>query len=428
MHAAAPLAQQPPRAAATARPVRGQRVCVPWRLVAGDAPDVAVSVYTKTSALAARRALGCEASVPELARILGMSVRAVERGLTALINPDAEGVTELPTRRRTHPGGRAYTASRTPRPLADGEPYVWLTVGAADSLRPRLFRAYAAIAYAAARGLPVSYTELAQLLRHRTGTTTGQALTERSIGRLVDELAAAGWITVDRRGGHQGRHAYTVHRHPLHPVTTPTAPDTDGGSGPDTDGGSLTIKEDLETTHETTAQAGGPIRRRRDTGGIGAEPVDTPGNGVPAAFRPAPAPAAAYGGPALQLSPRVWHVLDPVRHLLPGIRPYLLRRIAHEVGHQLDTGTHPARLRDRLTHRYASTEPVGDPGRWILGAGLPRHGCGLTACESGVIWHTGMRCEVCAELRADRRREHRHHPPEPPPEQPASPPPLPIPA
>lgn len=111
--------------------------------------------------------------------------------------------------------------------------------------------------------------------------------------------------------------------------------------------------------------------------------------------------APGYTGPGLQLAPRVVDVLDPVRHLLPGIRPYLLRRIAAEIGRQLDTGTTTVdRLRTRLTHRYATTTPVRDAGRWILGAGLPRHGCQLPYCESGVLltpWAPPQPCHVCGE-------------------------------
>jgi hypothetical protein len=75
----------------------------------------------------------------------------------------------------------------------------------------------------------------------------------------------------------------------------------------------------------------------------------------------------------------------------------VLRRIAHEIGRQLAAGTGAERLTARLTSRWASTEAPrgGDVGRWILGAGLVRRGCGLEACESGTTWHTGQPCPVC---------------------------------
>jgi hypothetical protein len=127
---------------------------------------------------------------------------------------------------------------------------------------------------------------------------------------------------------------------------------------------------------------------------------------------PGPARLAAdraYTGPVLQLSPRIWNVLEPLRHELAGIRPYVLRRIAREIGAQLNAGAEEERLAGRLERRYASTEPVRDIGRWILGAGLPRRGCGHAGCESGVVWETGADCETCAVnrqvARAHEQRE-----------------------
>jgi hypothetical protein len=366
---------------------------VPWRLVSGrQYGDIALTVYVKVSALAAREE-GCTAKVETLARYLGLSKSAVERGLRQLTTPDpVDHVAEVVTRRRTLPGGTGTSAHRTVRELSRGELYVWLPVTAAETLTPRQLRAYAVLTYAVARRIPLAAADLGQMLHHHTGQAAGTHLGERTARRIITSLAAAGWITVDTRAGHQGRHAYTVHTSPIRPVPHPIGPDTHDGSGADDQDGSLASKEDLSTGSPDQRDAGGPIRRRRDTGSraVDSSTPNTDGHGSRS--------ARGYAGPGLQLSPRVHDVLEPVSHLLPGIRPYLLRRIAHEIGHQLDNGADPDRLRIRLTHRYASTEAIRDPGRWILGAGLPRHGCALDACESGTLltpWAPPRPCHVC---------------------------------
>lgn len=124
-----------------------------------------------------------------------------------------------------------------------------------------------------------------------------------------------------------------------------------------------------------------------------------------------PAPGRApYTGPVLQLSPRIWRVLAPVHHELPGIRPFVLRRIAREIGRQLDNpGGSEQRLTDRITRRYATTTEIRDVGRWLLGAALLRHGCGQPDCETGVLWPTGADCETCAlnrQVEAARARRN----------------------
>jgi hypothetical protein len=78
----------------------------------------------------------------------------------------------------------------------------------------------------------------------------------------------------------------------------------------------------------------------------------------------------------------------------------VVRALAQEVGRQLDESQAPERLRARLQFRFAATDTIRDPGRWLLGAAIVRHGCGLVACESGRIWHTGHECAVCARDRA----------------------------
>jgi hypothetical protein len=338
-----------------------------------------------------QRGRHCRAMVATLAGYMGDAKRTAERHLAELAAPGPDGIPEMTVIRHTADGGTGESAERRMRRAAPGDHFAYVPVGAAKTLRPILFVLYCALTYADATNTPLTAAELAQLL----------GVTERSARRLIDELEALGWITVDRRTGRQGRHEITVHDHPLHPVPDPVEPDTDGGSGPDTDGGSLATKEDTGLTDGVETELGGSIRRRRDQV-VARGPVENPARNL-----------TPYTGPPLTLSPRIWHVLEPVAHLLPGISPYLIRRIARDIGHQLDTYATPQRLHARLTARTASlmTQDIQDPGRWLLGAALPRWGCGLTDCETGRLWSTGHHCHICADTRAHRRTRRPPHPP-----------------
>lgn len=426
-HPAAPHPQPQPAAAGVRTREHGHTVKVPLRVVTGaQYPDAALAVYVKVAALALRPE-GCTARVATLAAYLGMSKSAVERGLRPLTRPDIiDSLTEIPTIRRTASGGTGESAHRVTRPLADGELWVRIPVRAAEALPPRLLRLYALLAYATARRIPATAAELGEMLHHHTGQRAGQHLGERQTRRLVDELEQTGWLTVRRREGGQGRHAYETNTRPLYAVPASAAdeqpaadeqlalwdegaPVSHDGSGADLGNGSLASKEDLQIDRRVETNPVGVIRRRRGDREWAARPVDNPVHGTfgrgdrvlrtddeTVASSPA-AGRAPYTGPALQLSPRIWRVLEPVRHELPGLRPYLLRRIAREIGAQLDApGGSEARLIDRLTRRYATTEAIRDVGRWILGAALVRHGCGQADCESGTVWPTGEPCEICA--------------------------------
>ena len=367
-----------------------QKVRVPLRVIVGQYADATVSVYVKIAALE-RRETGCEAGVAYLSGLLGLARSTVERALTQLMRPDpADDVVELTSYRRTLKGGRGQTAVRRVRATTRSEHGAWVPSRAAESLSPRQLRCYAAIAYAVATGAHVTLAELGRVLRHRSGRKAGHALDARSVRRILNGLEGLGWISVERRAGYRGRHLYTVHDEPICPVLSA---DTEEGSGADLDGGSLANEEhhltDSPDDQPPTAVLG--IRRRREQV-VAREPVENPQ--LPASFR------RTYTGPALSLAPRIWRVLEPVRALLPGLSPYVVREVARAIGRQLDEGQEPERLRARLTHRYACTEDIRDPGRWLLGAAIVRRGCGLTACESGRIWHTGLDCEVCTSTRA----------------------------
>ncbi|MFF1961017.1 hypothetical protein ACFVWX_29085 [Streptomyces sp. NPDC058220] len=396
------------------------------------------------------RPQGCRAKVITLADYLGMSKSAVERGLCQLHTPDpVDGITEVITVRRTSRDGDGESAERRVRPVdTDGpELYVWIPVRAAEALAPRELRLYAAIVYAQVRRIPLALADLADHVRHQGGVHAGEPLGERQVMRLVDEMEASGWITVHRRQGPRGRHIYEAHRHPLHMIATGRTPhgpaattaDIHDGSAPRRPDGSPQGKTPrLTDPDETDTEAGGEIRRRRGTGKWGAAPVENPGR-VPDSLRAghhqkrSNSGGLTYTGPGLQLSARVWDVLAPVRHELGNVSVCELRQIGREIGRQLAAGAGQDRLTARLTARYASTlPPQRGIGRWILGAGLPRHGCGLASCESGTVWPTGERCATCADNtrhQAQQRPAATQHeyvivpPPGPPPTPPVSLPP-----
>ncbi|MFI2437430.1 hypothetical protein [Streptomyces sp. NPDC018693] len=400
------------RAETVLPPWHSQKVKIPRRVWgAGRYSPGAVAYWVQIAALALR-ADGCRASVATLAGYLGDSKRTCERYLAELTAPGPDGIPELDTIRRTGADGDGETAERRTRPCTRGEHFAYVPVAAAKALRHPLFALYCALAYAAATRTPVTAAELAELL----------GVTERSARRMTGELEALGWITVHRRAGAHGRHLYDVHDHPLRLVDqAPQGPDTDGGSGASTDGGSLAIKEDTGLTDARSTEAGGSFRRRRGDRSKPGLPVENPAaapvTDVPEALR-GPAAARTYDGPALALSPRVWAVLEPVHDLLPGLRPFVLRRIAREIGRQLDTGIWPEDIRDQLTRMRAWTPPdtIRDTGRWLLGAALPaRPGrCGRPDCHYGFQRHTGLPCKAC-ELPSGRHPDNRPRRDRPPP-------------
>ncbi|MDX3202095.1 hypothetical protein [Streptomyces scabiei] len=421
---------QPHTAAAGARPRGGGlTIKVPLRLVVGaQYGDAALSAYVKIAGLALRQE-GCTARVDTLARYLGMSKSAVERALRQLTRPDAvDGITEVPSRRRTYRDGRGQSAERTVRPLGEGELWVRIPVRAAEALSPRLLRVYALLAYSTARRIPVTAAELGEMLHHHTGARAGEHLGERQARRLVDELETTGWLTVHRREGARGRHAYETNTRPLHTVpATETAADAepvqDGaasavihdGSGPADHDGSLASREDHVTDRpdERPGPVGGS-RRRRVTGSkpaIDARDLagGTFGPGAsraPRGTHPTPSTGRApYGGPELRWTERIHISLAPVRHLLqqPDVNRFLLRRVAREIGRQLDTAATtlvtPERMAARIAARYRDAGPIRDIAAWLLAVGILPKGCGQPLCEGGQLWPTGETCETCATNR-----------------------------
>lgn len=402
---------------------RGQWTATPLRIVvdAEAYADCDAKIYVKVNALSKRRS--CEAAVEKIAEFVGLAPSTTEKGLRRLSRPaPTDGVQECFRKQRSHKvTGNGRTNERWCRPLDDGERRVWAPVRAADTLRGTLHRLYLLLRYTVlVEKRDLSLAEIAAVLRHHGGESAGRPLHDATVGRLLDELEAAGWITQDKRAGYRGRHAITVHDDPVHAVDGPDAPapgpgtttaataDAEGGAAPDLEGGAPAYKEDHELNDRGSTPAGGAFRRRRDDRkwvGDSASSVDTAGNtaGAPDTFKGRTRPVArpAYAGPQLTLSPRVWAVLAPVADLLPAASNFAVRRIAREIGRQLDDGVWAEDIRDQLTRlrAWTPTEDIRDPGRWILGAALPvRPGpCGTTDCVRGFQRHTGAPCKACAD-------------------------------
>ncbi|MGW1776692.1 hypothetical protein [Streptomyces sp. NPDC002104] len=391
--------------------------------------DADLSVYVKIKALG-QRPEGCTAGIATIASYLHLSPSTVERAVARLRSVVPDGIVELPeNQRRSLPGGRGTTALRRVRPMNATERFIWLPVHASEVLSPRLLRAYAVIAYSVVQRIPLSVSDLAHLLRHHSGARAGQPITVKAAGEIVARLAAAGWITVDRRAGVRGRHLFLVHNSASPPLEEPpTAPPTTpvgDGSGPDVHAGSLAYEEDpmtdrpdderelvqpavgdltvekeaghaLDRTRPLVRQGGVALRAGRRTS---SPPTSVRGSGT------GTVPRSPDSRPPLTFSPRVDAVLEPVRMLLGSANRYVLRRIGREIGRRLDEGASVERLRARVTQRLASTflDEIRDPGRWLLGVALPRWGCANPDCETGVLWSTGEHCRACTEFRAARR-------------------------
>ncbi|MEV6048405.1 hypothetical protein [Streptomyces xanthochromogenes] len=440
------------------RRVRRQRVKVPMRLVWSPFyEDVALSVYVKVKALGSRPE-GCQARTETIGSYLGLSDSSVERGLRQLGRPGLDGVVELVTERRTMPGGRGQSAVRRVRSMPPVEAFVWLPVATCEDLTPRQLRVYALVAYAQARGIGVTEAEIASCLRHHSGKRAGTALSVTAASAVVDQVEAARWMTVERRAGERGRHIYRAHdlapeaREDLVAAWCGSALGTaeaavvsgpDGvassqvgeGSGSQVDEGSLANKESPKTDSpedergflapavgevpvvdvESVAGGEAAVAAGECGGALRAGGQTQPALPIPKnrSSRDGAAAKPSYSGPRLAMTATIYAVLEPVHYLLEQVSDFVARKIAREVGRQLDEGTLPERLHHRLTARFAGVmvDEIRDPGRWLLGVALPRWGCGFQDCEAGVIWRTGAACEICAEVVQDkasaRRREER---------------------
>ncbi|MGW6210986.1 hypothetical protein [Streptomyces sp. NPDC055109] len=373
----------------------------------------------------------CNASVGQMARFSGLSVRAFERALTEGRAPGPDGgPAEFTTRRMTRSGGTGRTAIRQVRPVRDGERHVRVSMTMCDALEPRRLRAALLMLHADkyTPGYTPTAAELAGELYHHSGESAGTPLSDRTARRIIGDLEDAGWIDVGHRAGHQGRNTVAVRPHPLIPsaaaaaaadrapgsVAAESSADIHGGSGTDTSGGSLAIKEYTGAVTDEMAQVVGGSRRRR---GTGSRPVDNSGDLVPATFGPGesraprgnhpsrladdqPTTTGPYTGPELRWTRRIHDALAPVRSDLDGIRRHVLRQIAVMIGTELDANPASSsdRIADRISRRLRPVmrEDIRSMGGWLLKAGLPHRGCGQDTCEDGAVWPTGEPCETCA--------------------------------
>lgn len=125
---------------------------------------------------------------------------------------------------------------------------------------------------------------------------------------------------------------------------------------------------------------------------------------APRGTRPTPQPPtgqAPYGGPELRWTERIHVSLAPVRHLLqqPDANRFLLRKVAREIGRQLDQAASnlmtAERMAARIATRYRDAGPIRDIAAWLLAVGVVHRGCGQPLCEDGQLWPTGATCESC---------------------------------
>ncbi|MBE4790977.1 hypothetical protein [Streptomyces caniscabiei] len=432
--------------AARVRPRRPQRravqqVEIPERVYRGSHySDAFVKAWAKMAALDVdTNPEHCNAHVSVMARYCGLSTRSFERALTEGHAPGPDGgAPEFSTRRMTRTSGKGRTAIRQVRPVVDGERYVTVSVAMCDALEPRRLRAALLMAHTAkySPGYQPTAAELAGELFHHDGDSAGRPLSERTARRIVHDLEATGWVSVGHRAGHQGRHTVSVNSHPIlaeqlaldidpAQAAAPAADrageasaDNHGGSGPATGGGSLAIKEDHGVPTDAVAprqEVGGSRRRRLTVGEPATDAADladgTFGPGTlraPRGNRPtpnSPAGAVPYGGPELRWSERIHISLAPVRHLLqqPDVNRFLLRKVAHAIGAQLDQAAHnlmtPQRMAARIATRYRDAGEIRDIAAWLLAVGIVPKGCGQILCENGQLWPTGATCETCATNR-----------------------------
>lgn len=81
----------------------------------------------------------------------------------------------------------------------------------------------------------------------------------------------------------------------------------------------------------------------------------------------------------------------------------MLRKVAREIGRQLDAAIHnlmtPQRMAARIANRYRDAREIRDMGAWLLTVAIVPRGCGQVLCEDGRVWPTGEPCPTCTTNR-----------------------------
>lgn len=183
-------------------------VHLPEHFLAPGVPVEAASVFVLVKDLA-RRPQGATMGVAAMGAELGLSVAAVERGLTY-----AYRAGRIVSGKRGH--GR--TAVRRVVDLVAGERFARIPVALVGALGPRHVVLYGVLDRLTVQGKPTADADLAK--------ATGWS--EATVKRVRRELAAAGWLTVTRTGR---TNTYSLNRSPLRPVPAPAEQPANGVTG-----------------------------------------------------------------------------------------------------------------------------------------------------------------------------------------------------
>lgn len=412
-------------------------VDVPYSVISGSFRDLTVVYIAKVAQLARNRDGECVAALTTMARWLGLKNRSgadtrsgelVVKAPSALYaaQKEAREAGLVFVRRRTLHGGQGTSAVRSIAQFAKADFRVPVPVALLGAVSARHARAYMLLAYAHHNRVPYSVADLANGFRHESGKRKGEPISEFAASRLIDDLEQWGWLEVQRRAGHQGRHLITPRRTPLEPVVGPVdneepSAEVETKVEASTDLGSKALADlprvsedqalDLRLSEELQLDALSPVG---EVGSTAA--VENPDGGLARDFALRADGAAessgsqgprAYTGPELTVTPVIAYVLEPVRSLLVmrRVSVFVQRQVAREIGHQLSLAIAPERIRQRLQARFAGTGfEVRRPNGWLLRA-VERWGCEKAECEEGHIWDTGERCERCHFRREESRRQ-----------------------
>lgn len=400
--------------------VRKTLVKVPMRIVAGPYSDLAVVLHAKTAHLSRNEQRGSVADLTTIAVYLGLTNRRTvdpRTGNELLKAPSAlyaaqkelTAAKEMTVERRTLPGGTGTSAVRRVSGLGRDEAFAFAPVALLGAVSPRHVRAYLVCSYAYATRTPMTAEELSGHLRHHSGKTAGEPISERSARMLVDDLERWGWLDVDRRAGRQGRNQITPRRSPLGSVTSPENGRTSGAeptetSGPEPARTSL-ANEELQPEADVQEIARDLVSgsARRASSVVARGPVDNPaagafGQAVAAPEAASPEPRGDWPTTISATAYRVLRILP--LEFTPGQCALAAKAVERAVSEVGDV----ERILNRV-HRHLADErqALREPYGWLISRGLRNDPCPEPACEEGQLWPTGESCRICLERWTDRR-------------------------